>query len=52
MWRRHAEIQDLNVIKLAGIIRDQASDLAARERAELEKRDSWLRRKPDDDELS
>jgi hypothetical protein len=54
MWQRRAEIQgsaNLNLIKLANTIRDQASHLA-RERDELQRHCSWLKSKLDDDELS
>ena len=54
MWQKRAEIQgsaNLNLIKLANTIRDQASHLA-RERDELQRHCSWLKSKLDDDELS
>ena len=54
MWQRCAEIQrsaNLDLIKLANTIRDQASHLA-RERDELQRHCSWLKNKLDDDALS
>jgi hypothetical protein len=54
MWQRRAEEHgsaNLNLIKLAITIRDQASHLA-RERDELQRHCSWLKSKLDDDELS
>jgi len=52
MWQKRAEFQgsaNLNLIKLANAIRDQASHLA-RERDELQRHCSWLKSKVDDDE--
>ena len=52
MWQKRAEIQgsaNLNLIKLANTIRDQASHLA-RERDELQRHCSWLKSKLDNDE--
>ena len=54
MWQRRAEIQgsaNLNLIKLANTIRDQASHIA-RERDELQRDCSLLKSKLDDKELS
>ena len=54
MWQRRAEIQgsaNLNLVKVANTIRDQASHLA-RERDELQRHCSWLKSKLDDNELS
>ena len=54
MWQRCAEIQgsaNLDLIKLANTIRDQASQIA-RERDELQRHCSWLKNKLDGDELS
>lgn len=54
MWQRRAEIQgsaNLSLVKLANTIREQASHLA-RERDELQRHCSWLKRKLDHDELS
>jgi hypothetical protein len=53
MWKRRAETQalaNLNLIKLANTIRDQASHLA-RQRDELQRHCSWLKSKLDNDEL-
>ena len=54
IWQRRAEIQgsaNLNLIKLANTVRDQASHIA-HQRDELQKYCSWLKSKLGDDELS